>query len=55
LLLLENMKPIKIKSNKAFKLYRMMDMDITEQQLRKARDWYESANKTIKQAKHNNA
>ncbi|MCH9645383.1 MAG: hypothetical protein K0U08_01885 [Proteobacteria bacterium] len=34
------MKPIKTKS---IKLFRMMDMDITEQQLKQAKAWYQSA------------
>ncbi len=41
------MKPIKTKSNKTARLFRMMDMDITEQQLRQAQAWYSSAKKEI--------
>jgi len=37
------MKPIKTKANKTLKLFRVMDMDITEQQLRQAQAWYQSA------------
>ncbi len=37
------MKPIKTNTNKAVKLFRMMDMDITEQQLKQAQAWYQSA------------
>jgi hypothetical protein len=37
------MKPIKTKSKTIVKLYRMMDMDITEQQLKQAQAWYQSA------------
>jgi len=37
------MKPIKTKANKTLKLFRVMDMDITEQQLKQARAWYLSA------------
>ncbi|MBC8493265.1 MAG: hypothetical protein ISR74_03475 [Candidatus Thioglobus sp.] len=37
------MKPIKTKSIKTVKLFRMMDMDITEQQLKQAKAWYQSA------------
>ena len=40
-LLRENMKPIKTNTNKAVKLFRMMD--ITEQQLKQAQAWYQSA------------
>jgi len=39
------MKPIKTKSNKTLKLFRVMDMDITEQQLKQAKAWYLSAKK----------
>jgi len=37
------MKPIKTKSTKKVKLFRVMDMDITERQLKKAQAWYQSA------------
>ena len=37
------MKPIKTKTNKTLKLFRVMDMDITEQQLKQAKAWYLSA------------
>jgi predicted transposase len=43
------MKPIKTKSKTIVKLYRMMDMDITEQQLKQAQAWYQSAKKSSKQ------
>ena len=43
--LLENMKPIKTRANKAVKLFRMMDMDITEQQFKQAQAWYKNAKK----------
>jgi hypothetical protein len=39
----ENMKPIKTKTSKTIKLFRIMDMDITEQQLKQAKAWYLSA------------
>jgi hypothetical protein len=42
-LLRENMKPIKTNSNSTVKLFRMMDMDISEQQLKQAQAWYQSA------------
>jgi hypothetical protein len=47
--LLENMKPIKTRANKAVKLFRMMDMDITEQQFKQAQAWYKSAKQISKQ------
>jgi hypothetical protein len=37
------MKPIKTKTSKTIKLFRIMDMDITEQQLKQAKAWYLSA------------
>lgn len=37
------MKPIKTKSNSTVRLFRIMDMDISEQQLRQAQAWYQSA------------
>jgi len=45
LLPLESMKPIKTKSNNKVKLFRMMDMDITEQQFKQAQAWYKNAKK----------
>ena len=45
------MKPIKTKENKMIKLFRIMDMDITEQQLKQAKAWYLSAKK-IQQKTH---
>ncbi|MBT3195677.1 MAG: hypothetical protein HOE35_04705 [Candidatus Ruthia sp.] len=45
------MKPIKTKTNKAVKLFRIMDMHITEQQLKQAKAWYSSAKK-IQQKTH---
>jgi len=43
------MKPIKTKSKTIVKLYRMMDMDITEQQLKQAQAWYQRAKARLKQ------
>lgn len=45
------MKPIKTKENKTIKLFRIMDMDITEQQLKQAKAWYLSAKK-VQQKTH---
>ena len=49
------MKPIKTKSNKTVKLFRMMDMDITEQQLKQAKSWYQSAKKDTVTNTHKNS
>jgi hypothetical protein len=45
LLLLENMKPIKTKTKNTKKLFRIMDMEITEQQFKQAQAWYQGAKK----------
>jgi hypothetical protein len=45
------MKPIKTKENKTIKLFRIMDMHITEQQLKQAKAWYLSAKK-VQQKTH---
>lgn len=47
------MKPIKTKSNEQVKLFRVMDMDITERQLKKAQTWYQNAKKISKQTPTN--
>ncbi len=43
LLLLGNMKPIKTKTKNTKKLFRIMDMEITEQQFKRAQAWYQGA------------
>ena len=45
LLLLENMNPIKTKVKNTKKLFRIMDMEITEQQFKQAQAWYQGAKK----------
>ncbi len=45
LLLLENMKPIKTKTKNTKKLFRIMDMEITEKQFKQAQAWYQGAKK----------